>query len=82
MPIIFPFTNTGAAIALILFFVSLIYCGLTALYLDGEKTKRHTGLRISIVVAVLLCFYCEWCSINIGFTLNPPKNANIECVED
>lgn len=79
--IIFPFTDTGAAIAVIIFFISLIYCGLTGLYLDGEKNKRHRGLRISLIVAALICFYCEYSAVNIGFTIHPTKNANIVCKE-
>ena len=79
--IIFPFTDTGATIAVIIFFISLIFCGFTGLYLDGEKNKRHRGLRISLIVAALLCFYCEYSAVNIGFTIHPPKNANIVCKE-
>lgn len=79
MPIIFPFTNTGVVITTVLFFAGLIYCGLTGIYLDGEKNKRHRALRISVFVAALLIIYCEYCAVNIGFTLNPPKNANIVC---
>ena len=41
MPIIFPFTQTGAVIATVVFFVCLIFCGLTGIYLDGEKEKKH-----------------------------------------
>ena len=81
MPIIFPFTETGTIIATIIFFVCLIYCGLTGIYLDGEKDKRHLGLRISVIVAAFICFYCEYSAVNIGFTLNPPKNATMKCVE-
>jgi len=81
MPIIFPFTNTGVVITTVLFFAGLIYCGLTCVYLDSEKNKRHRVLRISVFVAALLMIYCEYCAVNIGFTLNPPKNANIVCKE-
>lgn len=81
MPIIFSFTQTGTVIATIIFFVCLIGCGLTGIYLDGEKNKRHLGLRISVIVAALLMIYCEYCAVNIGFTLNPPKNATMKCVE-
>lgn len=81
MPIIFPFTNTGVVITTVLFFAGLIYCGLTCVYLDGEKNKRHLGWRISLIVAALLCFYCEYSAVNIGFTIHPPKNANIVCKE-
>ena len=81
MPIIFPFTNTGVVITTVLFFAGLIYCGLTGIYLDGEKNKRHRVLRISVFVAALLMIYCEYSAVNIGFTLNPPKNANIVCKE-
>ena len=81
MPIIFPFTQTGTVIATVVFFVGLIFCGLTAVYLDTEKNKRHLGLRISLIFAVLVMIYCEYCAVNIGFTLNPPKNATFKCVE-
>ena len=40
MPIIFPFTQTGTVIATVVFFVCLIFCGLTGIYLDGEKNKN------------------------------------------
>ena len=79
MPIIFPFTQTGVVITTVLFFAGLIYCGLTCVYLDGEKDKRHRVLRISVFFAALLMFYCEYSAATIGFTLNPPKNATIEC---
>ena len=49
--------------------------------MDGEKNKRHRGLRISVFVAALLLFYCEYSAATIGFTLNPPKNATFKCVE-
>ena len=81
MPIIFPFTNTGVVITTVLFFAGLIYCGLTCVYLDSEKNKRHRVLRISVFVAALLMIYCEYCAVNIGFTIHPPKNANIVCKE-
>lgn len=81
MPIIFPFTEFGTIIATSIFFVSLIYCGLTGVYLDGEKNKRHLGLRISLIFAILIMIYCEYSAVNIGFTLNPPKNATFKCVE-
>ena len=81
MPIIFPFTQTGAIIATVIFFACLIYCGFTALYLEGEKNKRHLGWRISLIVAAFICLYCEYSAANIGFTLNPPKNATMKCVE-
>jgi len=81
MPIIFPFTEFGTIIATSIFFVSLIYCGLAGVYLDTEKSKRHLGLRISVFVGILLMFYCEYSAVNIGFTLNPPKNATLKCVE-
>lgn len=81
MPIIFPFTEFGTIIATSIFFGCLIYCGLTGIYLDGEKNKRHRVLRISVFVAALLMFYCEYSAVSIGFTLNPPKNATIKCVE-
>lgn len=81
MLIIFPFTQTGTVIATVVFFVILIYCGLTGIYLDGEKDKRHRGLRISVIVGAILMIYCEYCAVNICFTLNPPKNATIQCVE-
>ena len=79
MPIIFPFTDTGVVITTVLFFAGLIYCGLTGVYLDGEKNKRHRLLRISVFVAAILMIYCEYCAVNIGFTIHPPKNANIVC---
>jgi len=79
MPIIFPFTDTGVVITTVLFFTGLIYCGLTCVYLDGEKNKRHRVLRISVFVTALLMIYCEYCAVNIGFTIHPPKNANIVC---
>ena len=79
MPIVFPFTPTGTTIATILFFAGLIYCGLTCVYLDGEKNKRHRVLRISVIVAAILMIYCEYCAVNIGFTIHPPKNATIVC---
>ena len=79
MPIIFPFTEFGTIIATAIFFGSLIYCGLTCVYLDGEKNKKHRVLRISVFFAALLMFYCEYSAVNIGFTLNPPNKANIEC---
>ena len=81
MPIIFPFTDFGTTIATIIFFVCLIYCGLTGVYLDGEKNKRHIGLRISVIVGAILMIYCEYSAVNIGFTIHPPKNATIKCVE-
>lgn len=81
MPIIFPFTQTGTVIATVVFFVCLIFCGLTGVYLDTEKSERHRGLRISVIVGAILMIYCEYCAVNIGFTLNPPKNATIQCVE-
>ena len=81
MPIIFPFTEFGTMLATAIFFGSLIYCGLTCVYLDGEKNKRHRVLRISVFVAALLMFYCEYSAATIGFTLNPPKNATLKCVE-
>ena len=81
MPIIFPFTEFGTMLATAIFFGSLIYCGLTGVYLDGEKNKRHRVLRISVIVAAILMIYCEYCAVNIGFTLNPPKNATFKCVE-
>ena len=79
MPIIFPFTDTGVVITTVLFFAGLIYCGLTCVYLKGEKNKRHRLLRISVFVAAILMIYCEYCAVNIGFTIHPPKNANIVC---
>ena len=81
MPIIFPFTQTGVVITTVLFFAGLIYCGLTCVYLDGEKNKRHRLLRISVFVAAVLMIYCEYCAVNIGLTIHPPKNVNIECKE-
>ena len=81
MPIIFPFTDTGVVITTVLFFAGLIYCGLTCVYLDGEKNKRHRLLRISVFVAAVLMIYCEYCAVNIGLTIHPPKNVNIECKE-
>ena len=81
MPIIFPFTQTGVVITTVLFFAGLIYCGLTGVYLDGEKNKRHRLLRISVFVAAILMIYCEYCAVNIGLTIHPPKNVNIECKE-
>lgn len=81
MPIIFSFTETGVIIAVILFFASLLYCLLTALYLEGEKNERHLGWRISLIFAFLICMYCEYSAVNIGFTLNQPKNATFKCVE-
>lgn len=81
MPIIFPFTDTGVVITTVLFFAGLIYCGLTGVYLDGEKNKRHRLLRISVIVAAVLMIYCEYCAVNIGLTIHPPKNVNIECKE-
>ena len=81
MPIIFPFTDTGVVITTVLFFAGLIYCGLTGVYLDGEKNKRHRLLRISVFVAAVLMIYCEYCAVNIGLTIHPPKNVNIECKE-
>ena len=81
MPIIFPFTQTGAVIATVVFFVCLIFCGLTGIYLDGEKEKKHPKLRFSVIFAALVLIYCEYCAVNIGFTLNPPQKANIQCVD-
>lgn len=81
MPIIFPFTQTGTTIAIVLFFVCLIYCGLTGMYLDGEKEEKHPKLRFSLIFTAILMIYCEYCAVNIGFTLNPPKNATFKCVE-
>lgn len=81
MPIIFPFTQTGAVIATVVFFSCLIFCGLTGVYLDSEKDKRHRVLRFSVIFAALVMIYCEYCAVNIGFTLNPPKNATFKCVE-
>lgn len=79
MPIIFPFTDTGVVITTVLFFAGLIYCGLTGVYLDGEKNKRHLGLRISLIFAILIMIYSEYSAVNIGLTIHPPKNANIVC---
>ena len=79
MPIIFPFTETGATIAVILFFACIIYCWFTALYLDGKKGERLLGWRISIIFAFFICVYCEYSAVNIGFTIHPPKKANIVC---
>ena len=81
MPIIFPFTQTGTVIATVLFFAGLIYCGLTGIYLDSEKEKKCPKLRFSLIFAAILMIYCEYCAVNIGFTLNPPKNATFKCVE-
>lgn len=81
MPIIFPFTQTGTVIATVVFFVLLIFCGLAGIYLDGEKDKRHRVLRFSVIFAAFVMIYCEYCAVNIGFTLNPPKNATFKCVE-
>ena len=81
MPIFFPFTQTGIVIATILFFAGLIYCGLTGIYLDSEKEKKYPKLRFSLIFAAILMIYCEYCTVNIGFTLNPPKNATFKCVE-
>ena len=81
MPIIFPFTEFGTIIATAIFFGSLIFCGLAGVYLDCEKNKSHRVLRISVFVGILLMFYCEYSAVNIGFTLNPPKNATLKCVE-
>lgn len=81
MPIIFPFTQTGVVIATILFFAGLIYCGLTGIYLDGEKEKKYPKLRFSLIFAAILTIYCEYCAVNISFTLNPPKNATFKCME-
>ena len=81
MPIVFPFTQTGTIISTVVFFVLLIFCGLAGVYLDTEKSKRHLGLRISVIFAAILMIYCEYCAVNIGFTLNPPKNATFKCVE-
>ena len=79
MPIIFPFTDTGVVITTVLFFAGLIYCGLTCVYLEGEKNKRHRLLRISVFVTAVLMIYCEYCAVNISFTIHPPKNATIVC---
>lgn len=81
MPIVFPFTQTGVVLATILFFVGLIYCGLTGIYLDSEKEKKYPKLRFSLIFAAILMIYCEYCAVNIGFTLNPPKNATFKCME-
>lgn len=81
MSIIFPFTQTGITIATVMFFVGLIYCGLTGMYLDVEKEMKHPKLRFSIIFAAILMIYCEYCAVNIGFTLNPPNNATFKCVE-
>lgn len=81
MPIIFPFTQTGTVIATVVFFVLLIFCGLTGVYLDCEKETKHPKLRFSVIFAALVMIYCEYCAVNIGFTLNPPKNATFKCVE-
>ena len=79
MPIIFPFTETGATIAVILFFVSLLYCGFTALYLESRKGERLLGWRISLIVVLFICLYFEYSAATIGMTLNPPNKTNIEC---
>ena len=81
MPIIFPFTQTGVVIATVVFFALLIFCGLAGIYLDCEKDKKHPKLRFSVIFAALVMIYCEYCAVNIGFTLNPPKNATFKCVE-
>ena len=81
MPIIFTFTQTGAVIATVVFFVCLIVCGLIGVYLDTEKSERHLGWRISLIFAFFICVYCEYSAVNIGFTIHPPKKANIECKE-
>ena len=81
MPIIFPFTEDGAMLAVILFFASLLYCGFTALYLDSRKGERLLGWRISLIVVVLLCLYFEYSAATIGMTLNPPEKTKIECQE-
>ena len=81
MPIIFQFTQYGAIIATTIFFVCLVYCGLIALYLESEKNQKHLGWRISLIVALFICVYCEYCAVNIGFTIHPPKNATVKCVE-
>lgn len=81
MPIIFTFTDFDAIIAIVLFFAGLICCGLTGIYLDSEKEKKYPRLRLSLTVVALLMIYCEYCAVNIGFTLNPPKNATFKCVE-
>ena len=77
MPIIFPFTQTGVVIATILFFAGLIYCSLTAMYLDGEKEKKHPKWKFSLIFTAILMIYCEYCAVNIGFTLNPPEECNL-----
>ena len=79
MPIIFPFTQTGAILAVILFFVSLLYCGFTALYLESRKGERLLVWRISLIVGFLICLYFEYSAATIGMTLNPPEKTNIEC---
>ena len=81
MPIIFPFTENGSMLAVILFFACLIYCGITALYLESRKGDRLLGWRISLIVAMFICLYCEYSSVTIGFTIHPEKKATttIEC---
>lgn len=81
MPIIFPFTDFGTVIATGVFFALLIFCGLTGIYLDSEKDKKHRVLRFSVIFAALVMIYCEYCAVNIGFTLNPPKKATFKCVD-
>lgn len=80
MPIIFPFTDFGAMLAVILFFVGLLFCGFLALYLDSNKCERHLGWRISLIIVAFLCLYCEYSAVTIGFTIHPEKKVtNIEC---
>ena len=81
MPIIFPFTQTGTVIATVVFFVCLIVCGLIGVYLDTEKSERHLGWRITLIVLAFICLYSEYSAVNIGITLNPEKKANLEYVE-
>lgn len=79
MSIIFPFTEDGAMLAVILFFACLIYCGITVLYLESRKGERLLGWRISAIVALIFCLYFEYSAATIGMTLNPPNKTNIEC---
>lgn len=81
MPIIFPFTQTGAMLAVILFFACLLYCGFTALYLESRKGERLLVWRISLIVGFLICLYFEYSAATIGMTLNPPEKTKIECKE-
>ena len=71
--------TSAVVLAVILFFAGLLFCGFLALYLDSNKGERHLGWRLSLIIVAFLCLYCEYSAVNIGFTIHPPKKANMEC---